>query len=244
MPEQYGRGPVIVTGAGSGIGLALAHRLLADGRPVAAWDTAEGGLRSVSARGLSFTALDVRDRGAIVSAVAAVLDRHGAIDGLVCCAAVFKAMPFLELDEATWDAHLDVNLKGTFLCCQAVLPAMRRARRGSIVLFSSSIARNGTVAGAHYAASKGGILGLARSLAVESAVDQIRVNMVSPGITDTPQPRGNMSENEMFARAADIPLGRIGHVDDMVETVMFLLGEESSFVSAQDIRVNGGRGMI
>lgn len=244
MPEEYGRGPVVVTGAGSGIGLALTRRLLADGRPVAGWDSSEGGLRGMTARGLAFTALDVRDRAAIDRAVADVLDRHGTIDGLVCCAAVFRTMPFLDIDEATWDAHLDINLKGSFQACQAVLPAMRRARRGSIVLFSSMIARTGTIDGAHYAASKGGVLGLARSLAVETAGDRVRVNVVSPGITDTPQPRGNMDEKTMLSRAADIPLGRIGHVDDMVETVLFLLSEDASFVTGQDIRVNGGGRLI
>ncbi len=90
-------------------------------------------------------------------------------------------MPFLDLDEATWDLTLAINLKGSFFACQAVLPAMRRRRRGSIVLFSSTLARIGAARGAHYAATKGGLLGLARSLALVAAPDNVRVNTISPG---------------------------------------------------------------
>jgi NAD(P)-dependent dehydrogenase (short-subunit alcohol dehydrogenase family) len=117
---------------------------------------------------------------------------------------------------------------------------MRPQRFGRIVLFSSMIARTGTVNGAHYASSKGGILGLARAVALESATDNIRVNTISPGITDTPQPRAFLSDGDFAARRVRIPLGRIGQVEDMVDACMFLLSDESSFLIGQDIRVNGG----
>jgi NAD(P)-dependent dehydrogenase (short-subunit alcohol dehydrogenase family) len=117
---------------------------------------------------------------------------------------------------------------------------MRQQKSGAIVLFSSTLARSGAADGAHYAATKGGILGLARSVALETAVDGIRVNVVSPGVTDTPQPRGNMTEEQLFSRAATVPLGRIAHVGDMVEAAVFLLSEDASFMTAQDLRVNGG----
>jgi NAD(P)-dependent dehydrogenase (short-subunit alcohol dehydrogenase family) len=117
---------------------------------------------------------------------------------------------------------------------------MRRRKGGAIVLFSSTIARSGAADGAHYAATKGGVLGLARSVALETAADGIRVNVLSPGVTDTPQPRGNMSADDLFSRAASIPLGRVGHVNDMVEAALFLLSEDASFITAQDLRVNGG----
>jgi NAD(P)-dependent dehydrogenase (short-subunit alcohol dehydrogenase family) len=111
---------------------------------------------------------------------------------------------------------------------------------GRIVLFSSMLARTGGTACAHYAASKGGVLGLARSLALEVADRNIRVNSISPGITDTPQPRGHLSDEELYGRAAEIPLGRIGTPDDMVEACLFLLSDESSYITGQDVRVNGG----
>ena len=166
--------------------------------------------------------------------------RRARIRGLVACAAVFKAKPFLEIDDALWDTTFDVNLKGSMFAIQAVLPLMRQQKSGAIVLFSSTLARSGAADGAHYAATKGGILGLARSVALETAADGIRVNVVSPGVTDTPQPRGNMTEDQLFSRAATIPLGRIGHVRDMVEAAVFLLSEDASFMTAQDLRVNGG----
>jgi NAD(P)-dependent dehydrogenase (short-subunit alcohol dehydrogenase family) len=149
-------------------------------------------------------------------------------------------MPFLKLDEQTWDAHLDINLKGSFLACQAVLPAMRRSGGGAIVLFSSSIARTGSPSGAHYAATKGGILGFGRSLALELAREGIRVNIISPGITDTPQPRGHGTEAEFLAKVKNIPLGRFGTPEEMAEAALFLLGNESAYITGQDIRINGG----
>ena len=101
------------------------------------------------------------------------------------------------------------------------------------------LARTGAVNGAHYTAATGGILGLARTLALEVAHENIRVNTVSPGITDTAQSNGSISAAEI-AQTAKIPLGRLGRVDDMVEACLFLLSEESSYVTGQDIRVNGG----
>jgi NAD(P)-dependent dehydrogenase (short-subunit alcohol dehydrogenase family) len=237
MPE----GAVIITGAASGIGRALAQRLIADSAFVCACDVDEAGLAALGKRAnLLARVVDVRDRAALEAAVEAAEAAAGSIRALAACAAVFKTRPFLEIDDALWDDTFAVNLKGSLFAVQAVLPAMRRRKGGAIVLFSSTIARSGAADGAHYAATKGGVLGLARSMALETAADGIRVNVLSPGITDTPQPRGNMSADELFGRATSIPLGRIGHVDDMVEAALFLLSEDASFITAQDLRVNGG----
>jgi 2-hydroxycyclohexanecarboxyl-CoA dehydrogenase len=230
----------IVTGAGSGIGNATTLLLLDKGYRVSAWDVTPGRLTGVNRPGLRFHQLDVRDRAAMERALSA---EESPIRGLVACAAIFKRMPFLDLDEATWDAHLDVNLKGPFLACQAVLPELRHSGGGAIVLFSSSLARTGSPTGAHYAATKGGILGLARSLALELARDNIRVNVISPGITDTPQPRAHGTEAEFYAKMKSVPMGRFGTAEEMAETVMFLLGSDSSFITGQDIAINGGSRM-
>lgn len=231
---------IIVTGAGSGIGHALTKRLLQDGHRVAGLDIKPGALAGFTDQKLRFHEVDVRNAKALQTIAQETLADSGTIDGLVTCAAVFPAKPFLELDEDTWDLTLDVNLKGSLLSVQAVLPAMRQQQRGSIVMFSSMIARSGSVRGAHYAATKGGILGLARSLALEVATDGIRANVISPGVTDTPQPRANSTEAELFSRAKDIPMGRIGEAEDMAEAAVFLLGDDSSFVTGQDIRIAGG----
>jgi NAD(P)-dependent dehydrogenase (short-subunit alcohol dehydrogenase family) len=236
---------VVVTGAGSGIGYACAMLLLAKGYCVSAWDRDIGALAGGDHPSLSFHTLDVRDKPAMDAIVAHETGAGGEIVGLVACAAVFKRQPFLELDETTWDLTFDVNLKGSLFACQAVLPAMRRRHRGSIVLFSSSLARSGSATGGHYAATKGGLLGLARSLALEVAEEGIRVNVVSPGLTDTPQPRGHAGgEAAMFAKAKDIPLGRIGRAADIADATLFLLEDDSSFITGQDIRVNGGSQMF
>jgi 2-hydroxycyclohexanecarboxyl-CoA dehydrogenase len=235
-----GKTVVIVTGAGGGIGHAIAQRLLAAGYGVSAWDLMPGLLADVQDPNLSIVVLDVCIKANVDRAVEQLLQRSGRIDGLVACAGIYKTMPFLELDEATWDATFDVNLKAAFFACQAVLPAMRRQRQGSIVLFSSTLARIGAARGAHYAATKGGLLGLARSLALAAARDNVRVNTISPGVTDTRMPRGHATDADLEATARTIPLGRIGKPDDMAEAALFLLEADSAFVTGQDLRINGG----
>lgn len=238
------KGSVIVTGAASGIGFSTTQLLLGEGYRVVGCDLTRGRLAEIDSPDLQFDALDVRDAAALHASVAAEEARGQAIVGLVACAGIITRTPYLELDEETFDAHLDINLKGPLLACQAVLPAMRRQGRGSIVLFSSTIARSGSAKGAHYAASKGGVLGLMRSLALETAREGIRVNAISPGVTDTPMPRGHASDEEVYAKAAKVPLGRIGQPDDMAQAVLFLLGEDSSYVTGQDLRVSGGANLF
>lgn len=239
-----GAGPrkrtIVVTGAGSGIGYALSMLLLEKGYRVCAWDVASGSLERKNHESLSFRQIDVREKAAMQEALAAEEILSAGICGLATCAAVFKRMPFLELDDDTLDRHLGVNLKGSLLACQVVLPKMVEARSGSIVLFSSSLARTGSPTGAHYAATKGGILGLMRSLALEVARFGVRVNSLSPGITDTPQARAHTSQVEFYAKAKSVPLGRLGRPEEMAQAALFLLDNESSFITGQDIRVNGG----
>ncbi|MEE2720626.1 MAG: SDR family oxidoreductase [Pseudomonadota bacterium] len=234
---------VIVTGAGSGFGLALTRRLLEENFRVEAWDRDEGSLSDIDDDSLSFRQLDVCDGRAMADAVAAI-ETSAAITGLVTCAAIYRVAPFLEITEDDWDAHLSINLKGTLLTCQAVLPRMLDQRRGSVVMFSSLIARRGAVNSGAYAATKGGVLGLMRALALDHARAGIRANAISPGIADTPMPRAVMDEDMLISKGEDVPLGRIAMPEDIVDATMFLLGQESSFVTGQDIRVNGGAGLF
>lgn len=239
IPEA-GRPVAVVTGAGGGIGTAVVRRLLDEDYFVNGWDIAPGRLGEIRDPNFSVSVVDVRNKASVDRAVQQLHQAVGRIDGLVACAGVYKAVPFLDLDEATWDLTLAINLKGSFFACQAVLPAMRRRRRGSIVLFSSTLARIGAARGAHYAATKGGLLGLARSLALVAAPDNVRVNTISPGVTDTAMPREHATDADLEAVARTIPLGRIGRPEDMAEAALFLLGHDSSFVTGQDLRVNGG----
>jgi len=229
----------VVTGGQSGIGKAIAARLASAGARVSVLDLTGGAPHD----SVPSYQVDVGDERAVDAAFDAVASREGRIDYLICCAAIFPASPFLELSAADWERTVRVNLTGSFLCCRAALRHMRPRSFGRIILFSSGLARTAGRNCAHYAASKGGVLGLARSLALEVVEEGIRVNTISPGITDTPQPRGHMSDAELYGRAASIPLGRIGTVDDMTEACLFLLGEESSYLTGQDLRVNGGAGL-
>ena len=202
-----------------------------------------GSLSDIDDDSLSFRQLDVCDGRAMADAVAAI-ETSAAITGLVTCAAIYRVAPFLEITEEDWDAHLSINLKGTLLTCQAVLPRMLDQRRGSVVMFSSLIARRGAVNSGAYAATKGGVLGIMRALALDHARAGIRANAISPGIADTPMPRAVMDEDMLISKGDDVPLGRIAMPEDIVDATMFLLGQESSFVTGQDIRVNGGAGLF
>jgi len=224
----------VVTGGNGGIGGAIAKRLAAEGAVVHTLDVQPAGADG------RFHALDIGDEASVNGVFDAIGAEHGAIDYLICCAGIYRPQPFLGLSLDAWRRTLQINLTGMFLCCRAALKYMAPRRFGRIVLFSSMAARTGGKNVAHYAASKGGILGLARALAVEATADNIRVNAISPVITDTPMPRAVVSEEYLLSRKEQIPLGRIGNVQDMVEACLFLLGDDSSYMTGQELRVNGG----
>jgi NAD(P)-dependent dehydrogenase (short-subunit alcohol dehydrogenase family) len=241
--EHRERTAVVIGGAGS-IGPAIVDRLLSEGARVCVLDLEAKSWPGQSevtpdAHAITLLQVDASNEADLESAVDTIATRAGRIDYLIFCPSMFSRRAFLDLDPQEWKKTLDVNLTGAFLCCRSATRRMRVQRFGRIVLFSSIFARTGTVNGAHYAAATGGILGLARTLALEVAHANIRVNTVSPGITDTAQSNGSISAVEI-AQGAQIPLGRLGRADDMVEACLFLLSEESSYFTGQDIRVNGG----
>ena len=235
QPNEHQDRVAVITGGSGAIGGAIARRLHDEGAAVHALDS-----KPSQASEWNFHIVDVANESAVDTTFDAIGNLAGRIDYLVCCAGIYRPAPFLELTLEDWQQTLQINLTGYFLCCRAALRFMRPQKFGRIVMFSSMAARTGGAQVAHYAASKGGILGLARSLAIESAAENIRVNTVSPVITDTPMPRAVLSDEVMESRKTRIPLGRIGEVKDMTEACMFLLSDDSSYMLAQDLRVNGG----
>ena len=241
---------LIVTGAAQGIGRAVALRSAAGGARVAVWDIHRDGgeetARLCREAGIEsgFWHVDVGDEAQVKAAAADVKRRWGTPYGLVNNAGIYPRASALEMDLALWEQVLRVNLGGTFLCARTVAKSMLEAGRGAIVNMASGRALAGAARGAHYASSKAGIVALTKSLALEWAPYGIRVNCVIPGITDTAQPRGEMSDEQLCRVGSSIPLGRIGQPEDIAAVVAFLLGGDASYMTGQSVAVNGGAIMI
>src|SRR5262249_45357694 len=164
----------------------------------------------------------------------------GGLDTLVNNAGIFPRSSFLELPEAEWDAVHNVNLKGSFVVAQAVARRMVAGeRKGAIINLSSSSVR-GHVLGAHYAASKAGIIGLTRSIALALAPHGIRVNAIAPGLTDTAQPRYQFSEADLLEQSRLIPLGAMAQPSDIADIIVFLASDRARFITGEVVHPNGG----
>jgi NAD(P)-dependent dehydrogenase (short-subunit alcohol dehydrogenase family) len=227
----------VITGGANGIGRQVCEDLASRGISVHALDIVPPSDQSVP---IKYHRVDVTQESEVEACFSKIVADEQRLDYFVSCAAILTKAPFLSTEADSWQRTIDVNLHGTFLCVRAAVRTMMQTGFGRVCLFSSMFARTGGVDVSAYAASKGGILGLARSLALEHAQDNIRVNTVSPALTDTAQPRAHMSDEELAARSSDFPLGRVGSAKDMAEACLFLLSEESSFVTGQDLRVTGG----
>ncbi len=237
----------LVTGAQQGIGRAIAVALARDGADVgvnflddaAAAEGAAGEIRGLGRRAVTVQG-DVSKAASVEAMVKAVTAALGPPDVLVNNAGVFPRASFLELPELEWDHVLGVNLKGSFLCAQAVARALVAAHRpGAIVNISSSAVR-GDPRGVHYSSSKAGIVGLTRAMALALAPHRIRVNAIAPGLTDTAQPRYGNTEEQIAARAREIPLGRIAQPEEIANVAVFLASSEAGWVTGELIHVNGG----
>ena len=181
-----------------------------------------------------------------IDAMFAFLDQNvGPIDILVNNAGIYPRAEVLDLDEATWDAVLDVNLKGTFFCAQAAARRMTKRGAGRIINIASDSAIIPAANGAHYCASKAGVVALTKSLALALAPHGVLVNAIAPGLTDTAQPRYGMTETEIadYSRES-IPLGRIAQSEDIARATLFLTSDLAAFVTGQTIFVNGGSLMV
>lgn len=232
----------LVTGAQQGIGAAIARALAAAGADVAVnWLDAEPVDLAAEIRAMGRRCALLQGSVATVAEVralhAAAVDALGVPDILVNNAGIFPRCDFLQLEEAEWDAVLGINLKAGAFLTQAFARALA-GRPGAVVNLSSSAVR-GDPRGVHYTSSKNGVVGLTRATALALA-PAIRVNAIAPGLTDTAQPRFGMTEEEIAARSATFPVGRIGRPEEIADLAVFLAGPKASFITGQVYHINGG----
>jgi NAD(P)-dependent dehydrogenase (short-subunit alcohol dehydrogenase family) len=236
----------IVTGAGQGIGRAIALGMAREGAAlvIADLDEANAGAvgREIERVGGKASALytDISNEGSVRGMIDHTLNEHGHVDILVNNAGIFPTSSVEEMAEEEWNRVIGTNLIGTFLCSRAVVPHLLTQRSGRIISLTSGRAFQGARHGAHYAASKAGIIAFSKSLALELAPYGITVNVICPGITDTAQPRGHQTEEQIYAQGQRIPLGRIGQPEDLVGPAIFLASDAAGFITGQTILVNGG----
>lgn len=230
----------IVTGGARGIGRAIGETFAAEGAHVVLADVDESvheTAREKNGRGIL---ADVTDENAVRTLVEATMDAFGRIDILVNNAGICPLTPFQKITRAEWDRVLAVNLTGAFLCSQAIVPHMQRAQYGRIVNISSVAGKMGGVTvGAHYAASKAGLLGLTKSLARIYAPFGITVNAIAPVTAETEMTRG-WSRDVMEKMIQSIPLGRLAQANDIAAAALFLASDEAGFITGEVLNVNGG----
>ncbi|WP_116134744.1 SDR family NAD(P)-dependent oxidoreductase [Tropicimonas sp. IMCC34043] len=237
---------IIVTGAATGIGKAVAEACVAQGAQVVIADlNAAVGQATADAIGAGFVACDVSDEASVKAMIAAAVERLGGLDGLVNNAGLQKAGPIETTSLADWDALMAVNIRGVFLATRDAIPHLKAAGGGSIVNTASLAGKRGGPGIGAYAASKGGVMAFTTSTALELARDGIRANSVCPGFIDTPfnDPAiGFMGGREAQARAVEImvPMGRQATPEEVAPMYVYLLSDEASYVTAQALSVDGG----
>jgi 3-oxoacyl-[acyl-carrier protein] reductase len=234
----------LVTGASRGIGRAVAARLAAQGATVVAaarGDHARECADAIVAAGQKAEALtlDVTDAAAVEAAPGDIVSRHGRLDIVVSNAGITRDQLLLRMKREDWDAVLATNLTATFVLAQAALRPMLKQRAGRIISVGSVIGQMGNAGQTNYAASKAGLIGFAKALAREVASRNITVNVVTPGMIDTDMTRA-ITDKAHVDWAAQIPLGRLGSVDDIAAAVCFLASDEASYITGHVLAVNGG----
>jgi len=238
----------VVTGGAKGIGRAISVQLAKDGAAIAVWDLDGAGAEDTTAlitkaggRAIACT-VDAASAEGIAAAATRTRNALGPVTILVNNAGMSGFQSFLEITAEAWDRMMQVNLRGPFLCTQALLPDMLAAGWGRIVNISSSSAQTGAAKMVHYAASKGGVIGFTKALAMELASRGITVNNIPPGFIDTPMLRSSPVNIE--AAAAVAPMKRPGQPEDIAAACSYLVSEAAGYVTGQTISVNGGRYLL
>lgn len=249
MPQTFGLAgrAYLITGAGQGIGQALALALAEEGANLALADlngeAAAALAEACTGKGVRAAGfvLDVRDAAAIETVVAAAENIIGPLMGAVPCAGVARAAPATTMPEDLWDLVIDTNLKGTFLTCQAVGRRMSERGTGAIVTIASITGFGGQSGRANYAASKWGVIGLTKTLAVEWGRFGLRVNAVAPNAVDTPMIRAGVPAEFVVGVMEDrTPLGRIAQPAEVADAILYLLSDRASYVNGSILPVDGG----
>jgi 3-oxoacyl-[acyl-carrier protein] reductase len=234
----------LVTGASRGIGAVVARTLAAQGATVvvaARENHAEANAAQIVAAGgrAEAASLDVTDPASVEAAVAGTLARHGRVDILVNNAGITRDQLLMRMKRDDWDAVIATNLTAAYTCTQAVLRPMIKQRGGRIINISSVVGQMGNAGQVNYAASKAGLIGMAKALAREVASRGITVNVVAPGLIATDMTK-ELSADSSQNWAAQIPLGRLGTPSDVAWTVCFLASDEAAYITGQVVAVNGG----
>ncbi len=241
----------IVTGAGRGIGRAIAERFASDGAAVVVADLDDSAagetVAAIEAAGGRATSVhvDVTKPDEVASLASAATNRFGRTDILVNNAGILRSTRAAEVSPEEWHLVVDANLTGSFLCAQAAYPALRATGRGRIVNVASMAGRaTSTLGGVHYTAAKAGVLGHTRHLAREWARDGITVNAISPGIVDTPMVRGSIDDERMTQVLATIPLGRLAEASEVAALIAFLASDEAAYITGANVDIHGGELII
>jgi 3-oxoacyl-[acyl-carrier protein] reductase len=233
----------LVTGASRGIGRAIAMELAARGARVVGTATSEAGAGSIaealSSSGGRGIVLDVRDAPACESAIEAIQKEFGALNILVNNAGITQDTLAMRMKDEDWGAVIDTNLSAVFRLARGVLRGMIKARGGRIVNITSVVGSAGNAGQANYAAAKAGVAGMTRALAKEVGSRGITVNCVAPGFIDTDMTR-NLTAAQVEALTGQIPLGRLGKVEDIAAAVAFLVSPSAGYITGTTLHVNGG----
>jgi NAD(P)-dependent dehydrogenase (short-subunit alcohol dehydrogenase family) len=230
------RRTALVTGGGSGIGRAVVEALAVD-----AWVGAlDVGFPHGAGVAQRLDVVDVRDSSAVTAAVDEVAHARGGLDWVVCAAGITRDRVSWKMSDDDWDAVLDVNLSGVFHVARAAAPHLRKSAAGRLVIVGSINGLRGKFGQANYAAAKAGLVGLARSLALEMAREGVTVNVVAPGWIDTPM-TGRLPQAVRAAAIARTPLGRTGRADEVAAAVRFLCTDGAGFITGTVLPVDGGQ---
>jgi 2-hydroxycyclohexanecarboxyl-CoA dehydrogenase len=248
--EDMAQRTALVTGAAAGIGRAIALRLAREGIAVGVLDLdlkgCEAVVAEIEAGGGKAIALQasIADRAQVTAAVETLRGALGPVTILVNNAGISNFIPFEELTDADWEKMLEINVIGTFICTQVVLPDMKAAHWGRVVNISSSSAQSGSLEQVHYSASKGAVVSMTRSLAQALGPMGVTVNNIPPGsVMNTIMSEANRHRFQIAPEvlAKSLPVGRLGEPEDIANACSWLVSEDSGYVTGQTIGVNGGR---
>jgi NAD(P)-dependent dehydrogenase (short-subunit alcohol dehydrogenase family) len=234
----------LVTGGGSGIGRAVVKRFAAEGATVIAADITAGAAQETAVAGGSAhgVRLDVTRAPEVDALVATIVREHGRLDILINAAGILDSGSVGDTEDHVWERVLAVNLTGTFICCRAAIRVMRVSGGGSIVNVSSSTgAFDVGKEIAAYVTSKGGVVMLTKSIAIDHAADGIRANVIAPGPMATPMLSAVMSDAQMRAFGESLPAGRLGNPSELAAAALFLASDDASFVTGSLLAVDGGQ---